>query len=130
MLNVTIRTIPHEEHRYPTVGDYWDGHLGTKIIRVSEMCNEDYELLVAVHELIEQHLCKKRGIKEPDITAFDVKFEKERDEGKHPADAEPGFDPKAPYVKEHTFATKIEKLLAKELGVDWDTYDKTVMSLP
>ena len=129
MLNIVIRTINHEEQRYETVGDYFEGPSGTKNIRVSNMANEDYEFLVAIHEAIEQHLCNKRGISEQDITAFDEKFEEERKEGKHSDDEEPGFDPKAPYVKEHTFATKIEKLLAKELCISWDLYDKTVMGL-
>ena len=42
---------------------------------------------------------------------------------------EAGFDPRAPYVKEHAFATDIEKQLAKELGATWDTYDTEVKAL-
>ena len=70
------------------------------------------EFCVALHETIEQHLCAKRGISNEDITAFDIKFEKEREHGKH-GDNEPGFDPRAPYRKEHSFADKIERLVAK-----------------
>jgi hypothetical protein len=129
MLNIKIKTINHEEHPYPTVGNYADTHVGGRLITVSNMANEDYELLVAIHELIEQHLCAKRGISEQDITAFDVKFEKEREAGKRGPDEEPGFAKNAPYRREHAFATKIEKMLAKELGVEWELYDQTVMSL-
>jgi len=129
MLDIKMRTINHDEHPYPTVGNYADTQTGGRLITVSGMANEDYEFLVALHELIESQLCKKRGITNEDINAFDIQFEKEREEGKHKDDEEPGFDPKAPYVREHTLATRIEKMVAKELGVDWTAYDNTVMSL-
>jgi hypothetical protein len=35
----------------------------------------------------------------------------------------PGDDPKAPYHREHRFATRIERLLARELRVNWATYE-------
>jgi hypothetical protein len=125
---ITIDVINHKDHRYETVGDYFDVN-GETVIRVSNMHNWKYELLVAIHELIECKLTQARHISEKKITKFDLKFEKERKEGKHPQDAEPGFDKKAPYKREHTFATKIEKLVAKELGVNWNEYDKKVMDL-
>lgn len=86
-------------------------------------------MLVAIHELVEVCLCKERGIKQSDVDAFDIQFEKEREQGLHLQDEEPGFAPNAPYLKEHTFATLIEKEMAVQLGVDWGTYDKTVMEL-
>ena len=128
MLNISIKTIPHKKHRYETVGDYFDKDGKTHIL-VSDMNNEDYELLVAIHEILEQHLCKKRGIKEKDITKFDIAFEKRRAAGKEPEDAEPGDHPNAPYRKEHFFATNIERTVALELGVNWAAYDDKVMSL-
>lgn len=127
-MKIQIETIKHTDHRYETVGDYYDC-FGHTFIEVSEMSNPDYEFLVALHELVEYWLTKKRGIKEEDITAFDVMFEKEREEGKHTLDEEPGFDPRAPYLKEHTFATEIEKQVANEIGIDWEAYDHEVMSL-
>jgi hypothetical protein len=42
--------------------------------------------------------------------------------------SEPGDDAKAPYHREHVFATKIERLLAVELGVNWRDYDREVSS--
>lgn len=138
MKDVIIQTIPHSEHRYETVGDYFDEEVfmpspsGTYSpiprtrIEVSDMKNPDYEFLVVFHELIEWYLTQKRGIKEEDITVFDIGFETERLEGKHKDTDEPGDDPAAPYYKEHQFATKLEKKMATELGVDWDEYDKKV----
>ena len=124
MINVGI--IPHSEHRYETVGDYWYPQSFRMEVRVSDMQNEDYEFLVLIHELVEAHLCRKRGIPEPNIKAFDEAFEAKRLPGN---EDEPGFDPAAPYFKEHTFATVIEAQIAEELGVDWDEYSKKVNSL-
>ena len=125
MLNIDIKTIPHNRQRYPTCGDYWrDKH---KVhFRISDMKDKDYEFLIAIHELIEHHLCEQRGIDLYSIDEFDKKYEKDRKKGDV---SEPGNDPKAPYYLEHQFATKIEKLIAKELGVIWDEYDKAVNEL-
>lgn len=129
-LHIYIDTIQHSDQRYPTVGDYWYTTLpsgeGTTELRVSDMGNADYEFLVALHELVESYLCKKRGIAEESITDFDKKFEAERT-----AESldEPGNSPDAPYHKEHLFATSIERQVAAELGVDWDAYDETVINL-
>lgn len=127
-MKISIKTIPHNEQRYETSGDFWDDECGTKI-RVSEMGNDDYEFLVALHELVELHLCKKRGILEPNVAAFDIKFESEREKGLHSQEAEPGDHIDAPYRKEHFFATSIERLMANELGVDWAEYERTIMEL-
>lgn len=123
--------------RYHTVGDYW--YSGTPMesverpgpyeklsVRISSMKNEDYEFLVLIHELIEAHLTRKRGIPEPVIKEFDEEFEKNRLPGNTD---EPGDSPLAPYRREHQFATLVEKFLAKELEVDWDEYSKTVEAL-
>lgn len=129
MKTIVIKTIPQSKQRYPTVGDYWRDPDGTLQIRVSEMGNTDYEALVALHELIEIILTEKKGIKEPDIMAFDVQFEKEREEGLHAEDDEPGEAPNSPYRKEHVLAECLERVVANELGVIWDEYGKTVMAL-
>ena len=123
---IYIGIIPHSEHRYKTVGDYWYPQSYRMELRVSDMQNEDYEFLVMIHELVEAHLCRKRGIEEPVIKAFDEAFEARREEGNTD---EPGFDPNAPYFKEHTFATFIEAQIAEELGIDWEEYSNVVNSL-
>jgi hypothetical protein len=130
-LHIYTDTIPHSEQRYPTVGDYWETvehgvYPLRREVRVSEMGNIDYEFLVAIHEQIEQHLCKKRGISEETITAFDIAYEAARPEGDT---TEPGNDTRAPYYHEHQFATSIERQLAAALGVDWNKYDQTVNEL-
>ena len=124
-MKINIEVIPHDKQRYETVGDYWVDEAGTQQVRISDMGNDNYAFLVAMHELTELYLCQKRGIKEPDIMAFDEAFEAARQPGN---EDEPGDDPKAPYRKEHFTATTIERIIAAELGVDWGEYDKAVMN--
>jgi len=46
-------------------------------------------------------------------------YERNRREGDL---GEPGDDPRAPYYREHQFASGMERLMAAELGVDWQQY--------
>jgi hypothetical protein len=122
---------PHHLQRYDTCGDwnYSDSKDGETLrfdVSVSEMPDWRYEALVGVHELVEALLCKHRGISDADVTAFDVAYEAKRPEGD---DSEPGDDPAAPYHREHQFATQVEKLLAAELGVDWQAYEAAINAL-
>jgi len=123
---ISVITIPHDKQRYPTVGDWiWDKD-GNLCIFISNMKNWRYEFLVAFHELIEVMLCRERGIAQDQVDNFDLEYEARREEGDL---SEPGDSPLAPYTNEHKFATKLERLMAEELGVDWSEYDQTVSSL-
>jgi len=129
-MNITIKTIPHKDQRYKTVGDWFFTENGDLEIRVSDMGNPDYEFLVGLHELVEVYLCKKRGITDEVVSAFDKKFEEMR--AAYPdiiGDDEPGFSPRAPYIKEHGFATNVEMGTARELGVDIEAYNNAVNAL-
>lgn len=146
-MKVIIETIPHAQQPYDTVGDwrFEDGSgnpisqsvallkasvgLGNECvlrIRVSDLKSWKYEMLVAVHELVETLLCMDRGVMVEDVDKFDKAFEKKRKPGD---ESEPGDDPRAPYVKEHCIATSVERLLCAELGCSWKVYNKKVMSL-
>jgi hypothetical protein len=130
MFPLQAKTIPHKDHRYPTVGDYWTDEKGVEQFRVSKMSNPDYEFLVLIHELVEDYLCQRRGISEPkQIKPFDEWFEKARELGMVYDDDEPGCHPNAPYMREHMFAMMIERLVGRELGVDWNKYAEEVESL-
>lgn len=119
-MKIVIETILHDQQRYETCGDYWNDPDGTKQVRVSDLGDRRMEFLVALHELIEWALCEDRGIAEPDIKAFDEA---------HLDSDEPGALPDAPYRKEHAFAECIERLVARELGVDWAEYDARIEAL-
>lgn len=108
---------PPNKMRYLTVGDYYETKNGWEIIS-ADTGNSDYNFLIFVHELIELYLTQRRGIAESKIKKFDEWFEREKAKGRFKNILGPGHHPKAPYQHEHIFAVKIEKLLAKELGVD------------
>ena len=125
MLKIFIKTIPHKKQRYETLGDYWISKDGTMEIRVSELKNWKEEALIAVHEIIELLLVKDRKISIKEIEKFDIEFEKNKKKKRD----EPGDNKKAPYYKEHQFASKIEKMLAKELKVNWKKYENKCWNL-
>ena len=123
-MNVHIRVVPHNQQRYDTCGDwYYAERQNVLNIVVSELPDANYEQLVAMHEYIEATLCAEAGIDPVEVDAFDLMFEHE---GK---DGEPGDDPRAPYYRQHQIATAIEKLLAVELGVNWQEYEKALNAL-
>ncbi len=120
MSEINIKIIPAEETRFPSMyqGDYYyeKGSKGQKvIITATESGNILDDRLVALHELIEFILTDHEGILEEDILAFDQMFEKECDEGLHPKDAEPGDDPRAPYLMAHQFSTLVTRLMLNYL---------------
>jgi|SRR5579859_1017260 len=132
ILNINIRTIPHKKQRYETVGDWIWSNIKERLdrskltIKVSDMGDWRMEFLVAFHEQIETVLCSLRNIKQRDVDNFDKEFESRRVSGNCD---EPGDDPNAPYYKEHQFATKLERMLAKELGLNWEEYEAKINSL-
>ena len=115
-MRIIIDSIPHSEQRYDTIGDWVFGpETGNLLIKVSSLDDWKKELLVGIHELIEAALCKDRGIREEDVTTWDKD---------HPGSDEPGALQGAPYWEEHAFAEVIERQVAKELGVRWESYER------
>jgi hypothetical protein len=112
---IQFKVIPAKKQRYETCGDYYPTKEGYQF-RVSKW-DADYEFLVLMHELTEWYLTQKRGISEKSISKFDIEFNIKGLEG------EPGDHKDAPYKKEHHFAEKVEKMLAKELGINWKKYE-------
>lgn len=122
---VSVEVISHAAQDYETVGNYRTEN-GTLRVFVSDMGNPDFEFLVAIHELVEAYLCKKRGITDEVITDFDKTFEVARAPGNV---SEPGDDPASPYQNEHCLATAVERMTCAALGVKWAEYEKAVLSL-
>lgn len=130
-MNINIQIIPHEQQRYPTVGDWWYDPDGTIQIRVSKMSDERYESLVALHELVEVLKCKHDGISQEAVDQFDKAFEALRAEGKlKDENAEPGDEADAPYQKQHSLATGVERIMAAALDVVWSKYADEVEAFP
>ena len=106
---IKIKTQPKERMRYKTLGD-WIINGEQIIIYVSEMGDWKYEMLVALHELVEVLLCKDKAISQKSVDEFDMNFK---------GQGEPGDDLKAPYHEQHKQAEFIEKQLALFLNIDW-----------
>jgi hypothetical protein len=125
-MNIDIKTIPHKEQRYPTVGDWYYTKEGVLIIRIS--CLDDWrmEACVAIHEFVECVLCHYMGVTQQMVDEFDTKFENNRPYGNTD---EPGDNPRAPYRIQHCIATGVERIVASFLGFSWKKYDDKVNSL-
>jgi len=126
-MNRNCYTLPYDKMRYETGGDYFfvakDEMIEFNVVNLND---EGMELLILIHEIIEEYLTRKNKVTEEEIMKFDLIFEENRKEGDYD---EPGFDKNCPYRKEHTIATKIEKYIAKQLKINWKEYDKKIMSL-
>jgi hypothetical protein len=127
-MKINIETIPHNEMRYDTCGDYWVDSQGVIQVRISKM-NPIFEWFVLLHEMVELFLCKIQRIDFKKIDDFDIKFEKDRKRGLHNETEEPGDHPDAPYNRQHCMATSVERMLCAYLGVHWKKYDETVLNL-
>lgn len=131
-MDIIVKVVPHCTQRYDTVGDwYFVGGEDTPnpqmlMIMVSFMGNPLFEYLVSMHEQVEAMQCLHDGVKEKDVSAFDIKYEEERPTGDT---SEPGDSPLAPYHLQHKLATQIEMQLAEALGVNWKEYDDAVNAL-
>lgn len=129
-MKIIIETIPHDQQRYPTVGDWYYEEDGTLRVKVSELGNPVWNTLVYLHELVEVELCKHAAVSQHDVDNFDMKFEEDRKAGLHSPEDEPGDDIAAPYRKQHCFATAVERMMAAEMNVAWNDYAAKVESLP
>jgi hypothetical protein len=119
-MKIVLETIPHDQQRYDTAGDWWFAPDGSLQIRVSEMGDEQYEEMVAVHELIEVLLCKAHGVGQHAVDDFDRAYT---------GDGEPGDEEGSPYRDEHCFATAVERMLCAAMGRSWAEYDDAVSAL-
>ncbi len=99
MKDIVIKTIPIEEQRYNTAGDYWE--TDTEIhFRITKQQDERSEVAILLHEMTEFFLTKQHGITEEEITAYDLKWEEWNKLGIAHAD-EPGMEIDCPYKDEH-----------------------------
>jgi hypothetical protein len=128
-LKITAEVLPYEKMRYETAGDYFMKPDGSWVFQVADTGNEASNIMILIHELVEWFLTQQKGITEESITAFDEKFEEERERGLHGEDDEPGDALDAPYRDEHCIATAVERILCGHLGIPWQKYDEDVMSL-
>lgn len=118
-MNVKILSVPAHLIRNKQVGDWWYHENGDIAVHVLENLAPESQLAVAIHELIEAWECRKNGVADKDVCAFDEQYEAEREEGKHHDYDEPGDDPRAPYRQEHAAATHVERAVCAAIGINW-----------
>jgi len=111
---VTVHVISHADQRYATSGD-WVWKDGGLVVTVSDLGDERFNALVAAHEVTEALLCHRDGVTEAQVDEWDLAYEGD----------EPGDDPSAPYHRQHMEASRVERLLAELLGVDWQEYEES-----
>lgn len=129
-LDITIRTVPHEQVRCDQSGDWHVNNDGSVEVLVSDM-NGSWrsELAVAIHELIEAFLCREAGVSDDDVTKFDLAFELERANGKQTLRAEAGDDERSCYRVQHQAANFVERAVCSVLGIDWEEHEDLVVGL-
>lgn len=119
-LEITVETIPHNEQRYETVGDWKIEDDDCWTVTVSAMPDWRHEFLVAIHELVEMALCFNQGVSAESVDTFDTTYT---------GVGEPGDDPASPYALQHCAAEGVERLLATMLDVKWSEYEATIGQL-
>ena len=116
---IVMEVIPHQDQRYETLGDYWMDADGTLQFRTSDLGDWRYNFSILLHEFIEYAVLLHKGVPESDVLAFDLAV---KPDSKYAED--PGFDPAAPYHREHVLADTMERLLSIflefEVSDPWD----------
>jgi hypothetical protein len=113
VIHYIVKSIPHDQQEYDTMGNWRRLPDDTMLIEVDDMGDWRKELIVAIHEMVEAALCQHRGISEQSVSDYDKS---------HPDSPQPGDELDAPYRLEHEFATDIERLIGRALDVDLQSY--------
>ncbi len=126
MTRIIIQCVPADKMRLPAYredgcGDWFVSHENGDIhIQVAgvDVWDQSDCFAIAVHELFEARACFAHGVTQGAVDAHDIMFEKERADGMHAEDAEPGADRRAPYRTEHAEAMIIEAMVRRFLGIE------------
>lgn len=126
-LNVIIKEIPNEDIKARmgfTGADWWIDEGGILQIRIAIELPELERHALALHEYSEALLCIHDGVTVAQVDEFDKKFK-----GEHIVDVNAGDDPLAPYARQHTFATAIERIFTGAVGLKWKPYEERLSKL-
>lgn len=116
-MKLNIRTVPQCEHRFTTIGDWWERD-GTLEVRISYLPDWRWQIGVLVHELVEWIYCKRRGITSDECDRFDRFYEEQYRSKVIPVEKEAGYDKRCPYHRGHVWGDRIAWLVEWLLGVD------------
>jgi len=126
-MRIVIQSVPQSKIRADQSGDWWVHGTHQYTIHVLDTMLPESQLAVAIHELVEAYLCRKHGVTDGDVCAFDEHYEAERKEGKHKEDDEPGDDPRSPYRKEHAAATHVERAVCHAFELSWLSHEQSLL---
>lgn len=122
-MNITVTEVEASGMPYPTVGNWTFDKDGNLQITVLKGLTPTFSLGVALHEIVEAHLCKSMGITEESVNEFDIAFE---GRGCDNIFKEPGDDPDSPYYQQHKSALIMEHAYMQVMCVPWQWYDDAV----
>ena len=117
--NIEIKFVPENQIRNKGIGDYREIPSGGLEVLVSDKLSLLERQKVAVHELVEATLAKKRGISFEEINKFDRE---------HLDAIQPGELKDAPYRNEHLAANEAENIFSKSQLTD--LFNKVKGELP
>ena len=103
--------------RYGNLGDWYDPNNGNRLVVVADLPDSDMRLALAIHEIVEQHLCIKNGVPADAVDKWDAGYT---------GDGDPGSEPQAPYFKEHIAALIVEHAVCDALGIKWGRYEEAL----
>lgn len=115
-MKVIIEYKPYKKMRYATVGDWYDKH-GKQRIDVAITKSPITDFAISIHEQIERFFCELHSVSQKAVDDFDMNYV-----GFYSDD--PGLDKKAPYHKQHLFATDIEREIVLKAGLSWEEHNK------
>jgi hypothetical protein len=125
-LKITIQIIEKTQHRPGISGCDWTfDQNGDLTVSITKMSDWRREVALGFHEAAEAVLCLHNGVTQKMVDDFDVPFERDHPNSK----IEAGDQSDAPYKREHSLATAIERILAAEFGIDWADYDRELEAL-
>lgn len=155
--HIRVQAIPHETQRYETCGDWYyeKGNadlvrpdqmqiFGGLVVNVSQSGDWRTDAAIAVHELVEALICRHTGVTGEAVDTFDKEFERARDfvdydtgeppgfrfRGKwYDANFDPGDSTEAPYAREHSIATIIERIVIEAFGMNWTEHNERLDAL-
>jgi hypothetical protein len=127
-MKIFIETIPHEDQRYNTCGDWVFNKDNSLTIRISETANFKWNCALILHELVEALTCRANSVTTEQVDAFDLTWKP------FGSFEEPGEDPRSPYFAEHNEASLIEQQLFDFMSDgaepdEWDSYEAKLEEL-
>ena len=111
-MNITTTIV--KAMRYKTVGDWTFDDFGNLQIQVLDTGNEQYNTLIAVHELVEAALCRFAGITSEQVDEWDMKAPFANGDGPYTAGC--------PYLMQHNCAEMIERSVCTWMELSWEVY--------